>query len=219
MNDSKVLATVVRQFRLDAGLTQRELEERFQDKMFELFGTIYSKNKGKKYKPGTYVSKIETMTTQRPRWKRMVALADALGCNRDRFLALAGIRATSDELLRKYQEAADQDLFNKCTFILTPDDDEEDLSTDEADEDTVDLGDDDQLADEPEETGDSSDAASDSGQPSEDGSGKPWVFVCNSSLLHPELVRDLELFAKRRGLSIPAAVGELLKIAVPMFVI
>lgn len=222
----KELATVVRHFRLEAGLTQRELEERFQDKMFELFGTVYSNNKRKKYKPGTYVSKIETMTTKRPGWKRVVALADALGRDRDVFLALAGIRTTSDELLRKYQEAADQDLFDKCTFILTSDNDEEDLPTDEADEDTVDLGDDDQIASVPEEAVEPTkerkmvpprrpgevDAA-------EDGSGKPWVFVCNSSLLHPELVRDLELFAKRRGLSIPAAVGELLKIAVPMFVI
>lgn len=215
----KELATVVRHFRLEAGLTQRELEERFQDKMFELFGTVYSNNKRKKYKPGTYVSKIETMTTKCPGWKRVVALADALGRDRDVFLALAGIRTTSDELLRKYQEAADQDLFDKCTFILTSDNDEEDLPTDEADEDTVDLGDDDHLTSEPEEAEDSSDVASDSCQPPEDGSRKPWVFVCNSSLLHPELVRDLELFAKRRGLSIPAAVGELLKIAVPMFVI
>lgn len=219
MIGSKELAAVVRQFRLEAGLTQRELEERFQDKMFELFGTVYSKNKGKKYKPGTYVSKIETMATRRPGWKRVIALADALGRDWDVFLALAGIRATSDELLRKYREAADQDLFDKSTFVLTSDDIDDELSTDDGDEDTVDLGDDDQLASEHEEAGESSDAASDSGQPPEDGSRKPWVFVCHSSLLHPELVRDLELFAKRRGLSTPAAVGELLKIALPMFVI
>lgn len=219
MHDPKVLATVVRQFRLDAGLTQRQLEERFQDKMFELFGTVYSKNKGKKYKPGTYVSKIETMTTQCPRWKRIIALADALGCDRDQFLALAGIRTTSDELLKTYQKADDQDLFDNGIFVLASDDIDDELDTDEGDEDTVDLGDDDQLASEPEKAGENSDVASDLNQSPEDGNGKPWVFVCHSTLLSPILVHDLELFAKRRGLSIPAAVGELLKTALSMFVI
>lgn len=227
MNDPKVLAAVVRQFRLEAGFTQRELEERFRAKMFELFGTVYKDLRGrKKNQPGTYVSKIETMTTQRPGWMRMVALADALGCNRDRFLALAGIRTTSDELLKKYQEAADQDLFDKCTIILTPDDDEEDLPTDEADEDTVDLGDDDQIASEPEEAVEPTKERKmvppwrpGEVDATEDGSGEPWVFVCHSSMLRPTLVNDLELFAKRRGLSIPAAAGELLNIALSMFVI
>lgn len=220
MNDPKVLAAVVRQFRLEAGFTQRELEERFRAKMFELFGTVYKDLRGrKKNQPGTYVSKIETMTTQRPGWMRMVALADAFGCDRDRFLALAGIRTTSDELLKKYREAADQDLLDKCMVILTPDDDEEDLPTDEADEDTVDLDDEDQLTSEHEEAEENSDVPSEPSQSPEDEGVKPWVFVCHSSMLSPTIVHDLELFAKRRGLSIPAAVGQLMEIALSMFVI